>query len=103
MSLTIITNNHERDVLYGHELTDAERAEFDYIDWEAEKRGEILSEFVRYKGELYDLHDMERSNVPGWDSMVTDTFFSAVLFRWPREGRDGIDGEHIICGRCYAS
>jgi hypothetical protein len=103
--LTIITNNVPRDVIYGHELSADERAEFGYIDWEAAERGEILPWFARYKGELYDLNDCEHSRVDGWDMQVTETFFSAVLFRWPRESQEpfaAIDSEHIVCGRCYS-
>lgn len=33
MSITVRTNNVPRDVISGHELTPAEREEFDYIDW----------------------------------------------------------------------
>ena len=33
--LTIITNHHERPMIDAYELNSVERAEFDYIDWDA--------------------------------------------------------------------
>lgn len=39
MSVKITTSNAPRDVLQGWQLTAAERAEFDYIDWAAVDEG----------------------------------------------------------------
>jgi len=113
VSLTIVTNNVPREVLYGYELSAEERAEFDYIDWVAVEAGTgDIGEFVRYKGTLYDLGDVmstreilasgEAGELRRWDGYVSDSYFSGVLFRWPREGLDGIDSEHVICGRYYS-
>src|SRR3954469_14027275 len=33
MTVTIRTNNIPRDIIDAHELSDVERAQFDYIDW----------------------------------------------------------------------
>ena len=104
--ITIITNNVPRDVIYGFELTPAEQAEFDYIDWAAVERGELSPEFVRYKGELLDLgefiawtdHDYAARNFPGWAGYMSDSFFSGLLVRWP----DGDDFERVIIGRFYS-
>jgi len=97
--MEIITNNVPRDILQGYELTDAEKREFDYVNWFAVLAGEENAEFVRYKGTLYHLQDTERvtNNLfPNWDGYVSETFFSGVLFRYVN------DFEQIICGRYYS-
>ena len=100
--MTIITNNQPRDVLNGWDLTPAERAEFDYIDWPAVERGEASADFVRYKGQLYDLGDTE-GMFPAdrrW-FYLSDSFFSGVLFRYPMDEFGHVDTEAIVCGRYY--
>ncbi len=92
---TVITNNVPRDVIYGCELTDKERGEFDYID-DDEMPGRA---FVRYKGELYDLGDMMR--VPpgsdlerqGWQAYADGSAFSCTVFKYADN-----DHESVICG-----
>ncbi len=51
----IITNNVPRDIINAFELSERERAEFDYLDWPAMERGELSASFFRYRGILYDL------------------------------------------------
>lgn len=92
--MKIITNNQARNVIEGYELTEKERKEFDYIDWDKVEKGENSTSFIRYKGELYDLNDTERSTIEGWDAMVTETFFSGILFRY-----EGL--YDVVCGRYY--
>jgi hypothetical protein len=115
MAVTITTNNVPRDIIYGYELTESERAEFDYIDWQKVEDGTgDIGEFVRYKGQLYDLNDTEgksqSEDLAGWDMYISDSFFSGVVFRYPREPSTycpdryaDIDTEHIIVGRYYVS
>lgn len=97
MDITIITNNHPRDLLQWHELTDREKSEFSYTN------GDDSTDyrFVRYRGECYDIHDTEGppSFAPGWDMYISDTFFSGVLFKWlsPKLSVD----EQVIVGRYY--
>lgn len=100
-TLTIITNHVPRDIVDGWELTPQEREEFDYLDWDAIERGEDSASFVRYKGELYDLGDLERPTsdiFPGWDAYLSDTFFSGVLFRYVEDDGDW----RIVMGRYYS-
>ena len=105
--LRIISNNVPRAIVQAWELTEAERAEFDYLDWSAIERGEGTREFVRYRGETYDLEDTE-GIFPAdrrW-FYQSDSFFSGVLFRYaraenPRHPED-IDPDYIICGRYLA-
>jgi hypothetical protein len=96
--LTIITNNVPREILYGSYLTDEERAEFDYYDWDAIDNGNNSVSFFRYKGQLYDLGDYERSDTQfeGWDGYYSETFFSGIVFRYVD------DFEQVVVGRYYS-
>lgn len=101
----VITNHIPRPVLYWWNLTDKERTDFDYLDTEP-KREEAT--FVRYKGSAYDLGDTEgpwgggQTIFPGWDMYVSETFFSGVLFRYPRDWNGNLDSDFVICGRYYS-
>jgi hypothetical protein len=102
--IKIITNHHVREVLHDWNLTKDQRAEFDYIDWDACERGEDSASFVMYKGNLYDLGDTEgipTGDLAGWDSYITDSFFSGTLFRYFREDDGEIDGDYVICAWFY--
>jgi hypothetical protein len=104
-TFTIRTNNVPRDVLYWYELTDKERAEFDYLETEEEQ---AQATFVRYKGWTYDLGDFmrcpssEQSNPQmrdagfhHWDGYAGDSFFSGVLVRYVDDGERVIMGTYI--------
>ncbi|MCE8012854.1 hypothetical protein [Billgrantia desiderata] len=95
---TVITNNVPRDVINGCELTEKERAEFDYVDDDDVQ----CRPFVRYKGELYDLADLMR--VPpggdlerqGWHAYADDSAFSCIVFKYADDYN-----ESVICGRAH--
>lgn len=92
---TIITNGHERELLYFSELTDEERDKFDDDDSLLEN----VHDYVRYKGEVYCTDEfLVVPNVMrehGWDGIITDTFFSGILVKFTD------DGEAVIMGRYY--
>lgn len=97
MSITVTTNNHQRPVLYGSDLTDAERAEFDYIDWQADD-----ATFFRYRGQVYDLSEFIESvplSVHGWDAYRADSFFSGLVIRYIQ---CALDGDHVVVGMVLA-
>lgn len=100
--LTIITNNVPRDVLDAWELSEAERAEFDYLNWDALETGEESASFFRYKGEVYDLGEFMRwdgvpfSPLAAWDGYQSDTFFSGLLVRYVE------DSERVVVARYYS-
>ena len=100
--LTVVTNNVPRDVVEAYELSEAERSEFDYLDWEAIERGEDSASFIRYRGELIDLGEFERWDNPasptrqGWDGIRTDSFFSGLLVRYCD------DFERVVVARYYS-
>ena len=100
--IEIRTNSRQRDVVLGHDLTEAERKEFEYLDWSVPDGNGWTRDFARYRGQLYDLGDTEGipQFAPGWDQYVSDSFFSGVLFRYPREGEE-LDPDHIICATYY--
>lgn len=103
--MKITTNHNRREIIDASQLTAKEREDFDHLDWAAMERGNDSASFVRYKGNLWDLGDMEPgpgSSMPeelkGWNAYRSDTFFSGTVFRYVRE-----DGEDlIICGTYYS-
>ena len=98
--VTIRTNNHVRSVLSWHDLTPKEQENFDYIT----ESDRDTAEFGRYRGAVYDLHDMERGwgalampdFAKDWDNYLSDSFFSGILIRWVN------GGEGVIFGRWYS-
>jgi hypothetical protein len=94
--MKVTTNNVPRDIIEGYELTEKERAEFDYIDWKAIEAGEDSVVFVRYKGELYDLDEFESmwpNRFEGWDGIQPETHFSGLLIKFVNKF------EQVIVGR----
>ena len=89
--LKIRTNNSPRDVLRWWQLTEAEQKEFDYLDTDNKQ---MEAEFGRYRGIVYDLHDMEggfsHSKMPeqfkGWHNYQSNSYFSGILIRWSADG-----------------
>ena len=101
--LTIITNNHVRDVVDAWELPVKQRKEFDYIDWDKIERGEDSASFIQYKGSWYDLGDFQPTgqiaSLAGWDEYISDSFFSGILVKniWHSGGEHG-----VVMGRYYS-
>lgn len=82
-----VTNFHARPVVNGWETTAAERAELDYVDWDAVEAGNDSWTGFRYRGELYDLGDgFEATSAYGlfrdWDGVQTSSAFDAVAVRF---------------------
>ena len=89
--MQIITNNIPRAIIYGFELTEKERAEFDY--YESDELDSAT--FFRYKRNVYDLGEFSR--VPDcanqatedefiefrkWDGYQSDSFFSGIVVKY---------------------
>jgi hypothetical protein len=87
MPVVIRTNNHKRDVIDGWQLTAAERKDFDYLDWPAIQEGSDSASFVRYKGDLIDLNNMEGRCyfAEGWDIYASWSFSCGVLVRYNKD------------------
>ena len=79
--MQIITDHKSRFTIDGFELSENERAQFDYID---EPENGL---FFRYRGELYDVGEFTR--VPkdsplalcGFDGLHIDTYFSGIAIK----------------------
>ncbi len=88
MTMVIRTNNVPRDLVYDHELTPKERAEFDYLDWPAIDEGRDSATFFRYKGELTDLGTVMRTDpsgelcAAGWEGCVAWSAFNGLLVKF---------------------
>lgn len=102
-TMIIKTNNVPRDVLYWWELTDAERAEFDYLDSET---SQSAASFFRYRGAVYDIGELiridktvaphpQRQGWEKWDGYHSDSFFSGMLVRYVQ------DCERVIVATYY--
>lgn len=93
MGIDITTNNTPRALVDWEELTDAERAGFDWTD------GDAGESFFRYKGQVYALSEFMRAGdaFPGWHGYHGDSYFSGVLVRLP----DG-DSDSVIVARYCA-
>src|SRR5690606_25783335 len=97
--MQIKTNNQPSDVFYAWQLTDKERAEFDYHD--DIDSPDCCATFVRYKGQVYDLgefsvvvsvnykgalHPMAlcdtENNFAGWDGYQSDSYFSGLVIKY---------------------
>lgn len=89
----VITNNKPRHLIDASELTPEERAEFDYLDWEAIEDGRDSATFFRYRGQLYDLGEFSRDygitkdaglpeHLSRWDGYLSESFFSALVVRY---------------------
>jgi hypothetical protein len=96
--IKIITNNKPRHVVYGYELTEKEKVEFDYYTEEDLD----YATFVRYKDEVHDLNEFSVFNnrelvtaqLPGWSGYKPDSYFSGTLLRWADK-----EFESVVMGR----
>ena len=89
--MNIITNNHQRQMACLAELPDNVRADFSYI-MDDER---YCPRFVQYKGCWYDVYDSQSvTRDKGWDGIVSETFFSGVLFRF-------VGDDEVIVGRYF--
>jgi len=95
--LTIKTNNVPRDIVYGFELTEVQRIDFDYMTPEEIDE----SQFVKYLGYVHALNEFmttrslpEFSPLARWDGYKSDSFFSGQVLRYTDESC-----ERVIMGR----
>lgn len=90
--MKIITNNQPRQLIYGYELTDKEKRDFDYLD-DIDNHN-----FIKYKGFIYDVSEFMRVNsddsLKGWDGYTGESYFSGVLIKY-------VDSDYVIMGRYY--
>lgn len=94
--IRVVTNNQPRDIVDAAELTPAERAEFDYLDWPAIDDGRDSASFVRFKGQLLDLGNFTRGGLDGWDGSFGTSYFSAYVVRFVN------DNEQVVIGEVFS-
>ena len=92
-NIKIITNNKPRQLIYGYELSDKQKQDFDYIE-------DIDShDFVKYKNNIYDLSEFMRiennESLKDWEGYSSDSFFSGTLVKY-------IDSDTVIMGWYYS-
>lgn len=92
----IRTNNVPRDIFDASDLTPAERKKFDYLDWDKIDAGKGSASFIRYRGQLLDLGEFMRTDIPGWEGIATDSAFSGTVVRMVE------NGERAVVGRVYS-
>lgn len=100
--ITIVSNYQPRDVIDYRELEPKERDEFDYIDWDELSYNGYSHDFVRYKGQLYDLEEFQRPHIWApvwnyWDGYMSEGFFSGLLVKFVDSSL-----ESVIMGRYYS-
>ncbi len=105
--MQVRTNNHKRPVIYGHELSEAERKEFDYLDWSSQNDSDVsTASFFRFKGHLYDLGDAMSfsgsEHAKPWQGYYQDTAFSMIVIQYPRETFGEFDPDHVIVGTAFS-
>lgn len=92
--ITIITNNIPRHTIYGHELPEDIRTDFDYLD---DIDG---GTFFKYKDEYYDIGEFllvcdTSTDFAGWHGVAGDSIFSGVLIKLSD------CGDYVTVGRFY--
>lgn len=98
MAVKVTTNGHHRDVLGPESLTEAERKDFDYLDWPALERGEDSASFVRYRGDLIDLGDLQGAapaSLGSWHGYLSTSFFDGLVFRYVDDCQGVVVGHYV--------
>lgn len=96
--MQIITNNKPRPLVALADLPEKAQADFDYTKEEAL----WIPRFVQYKGCWYDVYDSQNitrelgfDQFKGWHAIVSETFFSGVLFRL-------VGNDDVVVGRYFS-
>lgn len=102
MTVRITTNNVPRLLIDSYQLSEKEREEFDYVDWQGVEEGRESATFFRYRGRLYDLGEFQYTgqtgNFSGWDGYQSDSFFSGIVVRYVKD-----DTDYVVVGTYYAN
>lgn len=98
--MTIITNNHWREIIYGCELTSKEQKEFDFLEGDELD----MAQFFRYKGDVEYLGNYMRiegvedkeNPLHGWHGSHGDSYFSGTLVKLHESG------DSLLVGRYFS-
>lgn len=111
--MKIVTNHKPRDVLFWYELTEKQRADFDYINTEVKQDD---ARFIVYRASVYDLGEFSRitpRSIPSdphpcsmkvddgdpllkWDGYLSETYFSMVIVKYLP------DFEQVVVGLAFS-
>jgi hypothetical protein len=90
--MQITNNNVPRNLIYGYELPEHIKKDFDYLENIND------SEFFQYKGQYYDIGEFmtcaDKEQFIGWHAYFSDSFFSGILIKFVRS-------DSIIVGRYF--
>ena len=88
-SCRVYGNNHYRELIYGYQLTEKEKKDFDYMD-------DIDNNFTgfRYKNNVYSLDEF-MNDFNGFDGHLSTSYFSGILIRF-NDSYDGIKVYYYI-------
>ena len=96
--MKIITDNKWKLFIYGSDLTEKERKDF---DWEKDIDS---TNFIRYRNRVYSVNefmrfDYNKGKVPtefsGWDGYLGDSYFSGIVIKMSDNGEAYKIGTYI--------
>jgi hypothetical protein len=79
--VTVKTNRHWREFLYGYDVPASVRAEYDWLDSDAAVDG-----WIKYQGRYSHISDYLLTGLDGWDGFAGDSYFSGVAIRLANDG-----------------
>lgn len=88
--LKVTTNNNPRQMLYGCDLPEDVKKDFDYLGDDL-----AFADIVKYKGAYYDLGEFLTGAPEGWDGISSQSAFHAVVVKI-------VDSDHVIVGTIYS-
>tara|TARA_B100000900_G_scaffold57642_1_gene43205 strand:+ start:570 stop:866 length:297 start_codon:yes stop_codon:yes gene_type:complete len=75
----ITTNYHIREFIFRDEIpSNIQADEFDWCD--------SIGGYFKFKGYYYHVSQFMRTDLPEWDGIYNDSFFSGVLIRLEEDG-----------------
>lgn len=80
--MKVKSNYHWNNFLYGYELTEKEKEDYDYLDSEELENGS----FLRYRKNVYYIGDFmhfdkDSKTYESWHGYFPESYFSAVVIR----------------------
>lgn len=85
--MKIITNNKPRQLVYGYELTDKQKTDFDYLDDIDCEQFAQYQGMIIHIGEFMRLYDDSEESKAGWHGVHGLNAFCGVLVKLLDNGR----------------
>jgi len=106
MKVQVTTNNHDRQFLFGYEVPEEVKAEYDWLDDDSKH-----DNWIKFKGHHYHVADfmavnniVHNPNPPewqeGWDGYRSDSFFSGVVIKISDDNETYRIGTFIGSSKC---